>query len=381
MIEKIIKDLEEKLNLNIDKEKLTYYSDGATESIVFNIDNKYLVKTMDDNTLKTQIEYLSIYSEINRLQKVVTYNEELGYICFEFIDGLKFSNINDIDVMDIIDQIYGIVSNYKEYNYDSYGYLYEDHKSWYDFLKDEVDYSKNAIKELNINIDRVYKELDNIKKYDIKKYLIHGDFGVHNFILSNGEVKVIDPMPVVGDRLYDFYFSLFSSTRLFSVLKESTILDYFEGDIEYKKSLMFVVLFIRMCRCYVYHKEDFDTYLTWFNNDKNSDEISFHKDIIAFVVYNNEIKYLKDSMLSYEAWCDTLGIDKVSFNKLIRGYIMNNEIIYYQGDFEYNEEVINTCVDTYETIAKDNNLVNYSVYCGVVKGKVGEIWKPILKVK
>lgn len=377
MIEKIIKDLEVKLNITIAKDSIIYYSEGATDSIVFNIDNKYLVKTVDKNTLSTQLEFLTLYSENPRFQKIITYDETLGYICFEFISGLKMSKVKDIDLIDIIEQLYGIVSNYKDYHYDNYGYLYEDHKSWYEFLKDEVDYSSSRAKDLNINLEKVYSELENIKNYNIKKYLIHGDFGTHNFILSDGELKVIDPMPVVGDPLYDFYFSIFSNPKLFQELTRKYLLDYFDADIKYKESLMSIVLFIRMCRCYVYHPEDINIYLNWYNTN----EINFHKERIAFIIYNNEIKYLENSSMSHEEWCTSLGIDNNTFMKLVRGYIMNNEIVYYQGDFEYNEEVINTCIDTYEQIASYNNLVDYSVYCGVLKGKIGEVWKPILKVK
>ncbi len=110
-------------------------------------------------------------------------------------------------------------------------------------------------------------------------------------------------------------------------------------------------------------------------------EKEFHKKRIAFIIYHGRILYLRNSELSHEEWCDSLGISNEEFNKLVRGYIFNNDIVYYQSDFKYNEEVINTCVDTYKQVALDNNLKDYNVYCGLLKGKVGELWKPILKVK
>ncbi len=111
-------------------------------------------------------------------------------------------------------------------------------------------------------------------------------------------------------------------------------------------------------------------------NDKE-----FYQSGIAFIIYQGHIFYLKNSFLSHEEWCSALGINKDLYMKLVRGYIKNNEIVFYQGNFKYNEEVINICIDTYKQIAFDNNLRDYSVYCGVIKGKVGEKWKPILKVK
>ena len=96
--------------------------------------------------------------------------------------------------------------------YNGYGYLFEDNKTWDEFLLDEA---LNSYKEMpEINIDKIYKALEIIKKYNVDKYLIHGDFGTHNFIMQDNKIKVIDPMCVVGDKLYDFYFAIFSNVLL-----------------------------------------------------------------------------------------------------------------------------------------------------------------------
>ncbi len=266
MLDNIINDLEIKLKININKEDIVYYKEGTTDSLVFSIDNKYLVKTVDKNEMKAQLEYFRVYKKTERIQKLLCHNNKLGYLCFEFIEGTKFKDEAYPDVMGTIEQCFGIVTNYKPYRYDGYGYLYEDHKkSWYQFLKDEVDYSYQSVKDLNYDFSSVYDDLEKIKKYDAPKYLIHGDFGVHNFLIDDERlIRVIDPMPVVGDILYDFYFAIFSSVKLFRNLRETMILDFLPGDRKYKVALMNVVLFIRMCRCYLHHPDDFDVYLAWF---------------------------------------------------------------------------------------------------------------------
>ncbi len=266
MLDDIIKDLEKQLKITINKEEIFYYKDGTTDSLVFSIAEKYLVKTVDEVAMKAQLEYFRFYNDTERIQELLCYSEELGYLCFYFIKGIKFKDIAYPDVMGIIEQCFGIVTNCKLYKYDGYGYLYEDHKkSWYQFLKDEVDYSYQAVSNLNYDFSRVYKELKKIKKYDAPKYLLHGDFGVHNFLIDDEKlIRVIDPMPVVGDILYDFYFAIFSSVKLFRNLRETMILDFLPGDREYKKALLNIVLFIRMCRCYVHHPDDFEVYLAWF---------------------------------------------------------------------------------------------------------------------
>ena len=265
ILDNIIKDLSNRLNIKIEKDNMRFFTEGATDSIVFSIDNKYLIKTVDNNTLKTQIEFFEFYKTIPNLQRIILYNENLGYICFKYIDGEKFNKTN-IDEKDIINQIYGIVSKYHEYDCNAYGYLREDnYKNWSEFLESEVNHSSEAINSLNISTDKVKKAISNISLTKTPRYLLHGDFGTHNFLIENGKIMVIDSMPVVGDYLYDFYFAILSNVNIFSKVTINYILNFFERDMEYKKDLFVVILYIRMCRCYIYNRQDFDIYVNLYN--------------------------------------------------------------------------------------------------------------------
>ena len=255
-IQTIINDLQCKLNISVNEDKITHYTDGATESIVFSIDNKYLIKTMDNHTLEVQEEFFNNYSN-DCFQKVLYVNKELKYICFEYIDGVKEKDYSIYNTEYIIKQIYDICNIYKPYEYEGYGYLYEDNKTWYQFLYDEVMYSSKEIPDIDMH--RVNDSLNKIKEFNVDKYLIHGDFGVHNFIINNGKIKVIDPMGVIGDQLYDFYFATLSTSALFTNI--DLILSYFDKDINYKKALFYIVLYIRMSRAYKYDRNHFDKYL------------------------------------------------------------------------------------------------------------------------
>ena len=259
-IQTIINDLQCKLNISVNNDKITYYTDGATESIVFSIDNKYLVKTMNNNTLEVQEEFFNNYNN-DCFQKVLYINKELKYICFEYIDGVKEKDYSIYNTEYIIKQIYDICNIYKPYEYEEYGYLYEDNKTWYQFLYDEVMYSSKDIPDIDMHI--VIDSLNKINEFNVDKYLIHGDFGVHNFLVNNGKIKVIDPMGVIGDPLYDFYFATLSTSALFNNI--DIILSYFDKDINYKKALFNIVLYIRMSRCYVYDRNHFDKYLELYN--------------------------------------------------------------------------------------------------------------------
>ena len=258
----LIKDIEEKLNIEFENSKIQYFTDGATDSTVFSINDKYLIKTVDKKAFKAQIEFFNKYK--NKYFQILKYaNEELGYLCFEYIDGKKLEKLIKIDVNNIIKQIYDITSLYRKYDYDGYGYLFEDvNKSWYQFLCDEVEYSKKEIQD--IDDTKVLKALENIKSYNVDKYLIHGDFGTHNFLFSNN-LKVIDPMCVVGDYLYDFYFAIFSNSLLFTKINIDDILSFFDRKLEYKKSLLIIVFYIRMSRAHKYDMKNYKKYLEYYN--------------------------------------------------------------------------------------------------------------------
>ena len=164
MIKDILNDLEKTLNFKIDESKIIYYTDGATDSIVFNIDDKYLVKTVDEITYKSQTEFLKFYKEIPEFQKVIHHNKELSYICFDYKKGNLFRKEN-MNANEVLKQVYNITNNYKEYNHGYYGYLYEDEKTWYEFLKDEVEYSNKKMINENIDLTKVIDALNIIKEY------------------------------------------------------------------------------------------------------------------------------------------------------------------------------------------------------------------------
>lgn len=143
-IEHIINDLSNHLKIDIEDKDIHFFNEGTTESIVFSISNKYLIKIVDDNTLKTQMEFLKFYKDVPEFQKIVFYNKHLKYLCFEYIDGEKISKNSTINSDDILMKICSIVKQYKEYSCDNYGYLWDNHKTWVEFLLDEVKYASRT---------------------------------------------------------------------------------------------------------------------------------------------------------------------------------------------------------------------------------------------
>ena len=256
-------DIENRLKIKIDDCEIHYFTEGATDSTVFSIHNKYLIKTFKETEFDIQVEFLNKYKN-KYFQKIIYMNKDLLYICFEFVEGTKFK-IDDINIEQVLNDVYNICSHYELVDYDGYGYLDgELNKSWKDFLFEEIIYSKSEI--TNVDISKIFNALDVIQKYKCDKYLIHGDFGTHNFLINNGEIRVIDPMGVIGDYLYDFYFALLSNKDLFMNISLERILSYFDKEMEYKKALLYIVIYIRMSRAHKYDINSYANYLELFNN-------------------------------------------------------------------------------------------------------------------
>lgn len=265
MIDKILLDIESKLNIEINKNKIKYFDDGASGSIVFKYD-KYLVKTTNIKELDAYIEFFNLYNQ-DFFQRILCYDREIHYICFNYIDGELFK-YNRIDPKKFVEQVYEITKSYKEYDYDAYGYLEEEKMSWLDFLKEE-SYKESNNTEIDYSI--LFDCYKVIKKNICPKYLIHGDFGTHNFIINNNKIHAIDPIPLVGDYLYDFYFSIFTDPIVFKNLTIDYILSFYEDrSIEYKKALMIICFFIRLRRAYKYSPEEIPLFKEFFGglNDK-----------------------------------------------------------------------------------------------------------------
>ena len=253
----VIRDIERQLGCRVRDLAPTFYSDGATDATVFGLGGKYLVKMADAMTVRTQKEFLSRVPE-GVFQKLLCSNESLGYECFEFIEGEHFDG-SLIDPKEAVNQIAAIVESYPEYPHDKYGFLNDEKASWREFLLDEIDYAYRTITD--VSQEKVLAAVEKIGFTRPKQYLMHGDFGTHNFLLSNGKIRVIDPMPVVGDRLYDFYFAILSDTDIFAELGMDYYMNFFgEYEPEYKKALLIVALYVRMSRAAVYDKDNLDKY-------------------------------------------------------------------------------------------------------------------------
>lgn len=267
IVDKIISDIEEKIEITAMRDSLRFFSDGASDAIVFCLNEKYLVKRTTPEDIKATIDFLETYSTFDWFQHLICYNKELNYICLQYSNGQKIDNIEKEDILNYMSQIQEIAKSYLRTDLEGYGYIGEEVTSFKEFLEAEAKSSESGIVYLNLSKNALNKALKKIEKHSVPKYLIHGDFGFHNFIILDNKIQVIDPMPVIGDNLYDYYSALLSNASIAKYLLEDKgnlekVLSFAETeDMSYKKALFTICLYIRLGRCSKYNPGNIQTYV------------------------------------------------------------------------------------------------------------------------
>ena len=102
----------------------------------------------------------------------------------------------------------------------------------------------------------------------------------------------------------------------------------------------------------------------------------FHKQRTAFLIINNNVLFLTNSKLSHFEWAQTLNVTEETFKTLTRGYVLNNDIIFYKGKFEFDDQVIADAHKFALIIKTKCGLKTASVYVGVIAGEIGTIFPP-----
>lgn len=244
--------------LNLDKNniKIKEFKNG-TMSKVFLVNEKYILKSNNQNQLKCEVEFLK--SCKNQLfSKLIYVDNNFEFIIYEYIEGNDMKNVNN--PKEVITKLYEVVSTYSRATNLGYGYVDKIVDTWDSFINDEINSSSlNLTNRYNINKARNAKEI--LKKYTFDKKILHGDFGTHNFIENDSKfVGIIDPQTVYGDYLYDFLFGIVSNVDLIKSITIDEIVKLVKEDKEKVIAMYTVVLYSRISRCLKYHKEDIDIY-------------------------------------------------------------------------------------------------------------------------
>lgn len=249
--------------LDIPYECHKYFTDG-TSSKVFLLNNHYLIKQNKKSLLKAETEFLKLNTS-KIFQKIVYTDSDYEFVVYDFIPGDMMKSIDNIE--DTLNSIITITSNYPTYTGKGFGYLNEEFETWSEFLNDEINYSSQTVTPYIKNNENVYKCINILEKYPFEKKLLHGDFGTHNFVKSNGKlVGVIDPMPVIGDPLYDSLFAMVSNKQMLEYININKISELTKEPQEKIKAMLTIVTYSRISRCIKYQPNDIEIYIKFWNN-------------------------------------------------------------------------------------------------------------------
>lgn len=248
--------------LNIKYEHHKYFTDGAFSHVIL-LNDKYLIKRSNPIAIKSEIQFL-LLNPSPKMQKVIYYDPCYRFAVYEFIDGNIMKKVTDIN--DFLTNIANITKNYKHFEHYGYGYLYEEVETWSQFLKDEVNHSSENLTKYIPDNSIVMNQIEILNNYPFEKKLIHGDFGTHNFLEVNGKFAgVIDPMPVVGDALYDLLFAIVSNASVVPNITLDKIYSITSKPLKKVKAMLIIVLYCRISRCLKHHKQDIDIYMAFWN--------------------------------------------------------------------------------------------------------------------
>lgn len=244
-----------------------YFYDG-TDSKVLLLNDSYLIKQNKKKNLKAEVEFLR-KTRHEKLQKILYIDKSYEFVVYKFIPGETMKKVEDVP--DTLKNIVSIVSCYSDCFKKGYGFLYNTVDSWSTFLENQVASSSPTVKEYISENALVSMAVSNLKNYPFEKKLLHGDFGTHNFIKQNKKlVGVIDPLPIIGDPLYDILFAVTSNAELLKQLPLSSLYEFISEPKEKIQHLLLIILYIRISRCLKYHPNDILFYLKYWNQLKQN---------------------------------------------------------------------------------------------------------------
>lgn len=142
--------------------------------------------------------------------------------------------------------------------------------SWGAFLEQEFIEVKRTLNAYlpekdHLLVARLIEQIKH-KPMRFQTYLLHGDCGVHNFIFQEGKLTgVIDPIPLIGEPLYDLIYAFCSSPEELTedvILKASAELTVGSNlaDIGLYEHIL-LGLYMRMNACIHHHPNDLKAYM------------------------------------------------------------------------------------------------------------------------
>ena len=112
------------------------------------------------------------------------------------------------------------------------------------------------------------------------------------------------------------------------------------------------------------------------DDDKLNKANEFHKLRTAFMIIENKVLYLTNSTMTHYEWAQSLGLAMNYFDEITRGFVNDGFIVFYKGNFDYDDKIIEDANAYAGKVAKHCKLKSANVYVGMKIGKIGKKWSP-----
>ncbi|MED0961162.1 phosphotransferase [Bacillus paramycoides] len=249
---------------------------GGTTSTVYLLDEKYVVKLNKSEVVREEADFLSFYDG-NTLFSTLLYKDPLNrYIVYSFLVGttsceLGYKRSTLCTLVKEVINTYEIVLEV-----DGWGWKDSPLQSWAEFLLTNVMEARGNLRQyISDEEHQLVLTFVNSSKRGTgidRPFLLHGDLGLHNFIFRENKLYgVIDPLPVLGDPIYDLIYAFCSTPE---DLTKEAIGYAIKPCIFHKKERdlyeeIVIGLYLRIDTCIRHHPKDLEDYLVawryWMN--------------------------------------------------------------------------------------------------------------------
>ncbi len=241
---------------------------GGTDSAVGVIGtpvmpNMYVVKSNTSERIAAESRFYRIYQGISLLPRIKYVDPEYRFFIYEFIPGeTRYRRGTKQALMsELIDRM---IRHYVHPELPDDFEWVEDPKR----VERDIDYAASVIgshltEEDHVLIKDIHvRRSKRMSKKDL--YVLHGDFGVHNFLFDRGRLSgIIDPIPKVGRQIYDLLYAFCSSPddlHLSILLNAAEQMNGGSTNTLELKEDMVLALYFRIATCLIHHPEDLVQY-------------------------------------------------------------------------------------------------------------------------
>lgn len=250
--------------------KLTTKMNGTTDGLVYTLTVNevptYVLK-LDRPENITWVELLhQSYKKSKLLPELLYTAPTKTYFVYAYLEGTthyhRGSKINWLTLL--VEEFLNYYEIYEQT--EMWGMLVKPRDSWREFNERGLEGARNNVGSL-LPIEDYHKVkslLDGISEVG-RKYLLHGDTGVHNFVFHDSRLTgVIDPSPIVGPVSYDFTYAFCSSPDDLNLETLFVAYDLLRHEPMDKERLIAEVILQLYCRigiCVKFHPHDLAGYL------------------------------------------------------------------------------------------------------------------------